>query len=400
MSEENKQTDNSRPDKDVKDKPAGAGEAKSSTKPATPKILDDISKSTSAKGARTAGAGKRQQNRTGIGRLLALLLLIAPLVAALLYLAWQQLQLQQSLASLSQQNQTLQSRLASQDSQLQELLQAPAVEIPDNTAALEQLSANLNAEIQRLRQQLADLQTNQSGAAAAPDFNWKIFEAEYLIAQAAQKLQLEADLDSALLLLQQADAALLASGHSAAFAVRQALADDMAILRATETVDREGLYLRLDNMVNNVANLDLLSSMRENFENQRARDSVPLPLAESDSAWWSAGLEFLGEIFVWRRWEERPEAILAPGQETLIKLNLRLQLKQTQLALMDRDQAGFQQALAEAGEILRRYAVTDSEGGRVLSNELQSLQGLNINPPLPSLTESLNRIRQLAESER
>jgi uroporphyrin-3 C-methyltransferase len=105
-------------------------------------------------------------------------------------------------------------------------------------------------------------------------------------------------------------------------------------------------------------------------------------------------------VFVWRRWEERPEAMLAPGQETLIKLNLRLQLKQAQLALMDGDQAGFQQALAETGEILRRYAVTDSEGGRVLSNELQSLQGLNINPPLPPLTESLNRIRQLAESER
>ena len=389
----------------------------------TAKVLDDISRGTSGKKA-ASGSSRARRKPGAAAQFLTLFIILLPLLAAIAFLGWQQWTLRQSLTSLSQQNQQMQSTLAGQRSVIADLQQRPEPEVPepvvdDNDAAaiaqlnqnLEQATQTLNAslrqtnqtlnnEINRLQQQLADLQNQRAGDPAEPDFNWKVFEAEYLVNQAAQKLQLEADVSTAISLLEQADAALLASGHSEAFAVRQILGEDLARLRNVETVDRDGIYLRLASLGNSVGDLDLLQSMREEFEARQARESQPVTPAVEDSGMWNSALGFLNEVFVWRRWDERPEAVLAPGQETVIKLNLRLFIKQAQLALLVRDQQQYRQSLEDTRSWLQRYAVTDSASGRNFSTEIGELLNLDIAPELPALNASLTRTRQLADSER
>ena len=362
----------------------------------TGKILDEISRGTSAKTAR-----RPARKKSSLAGLLTLLIVLLPLLGGIGWLAWQQTQMQQLLTSASQQNQQLQSTLASQQAEIEALRQRPlATPAPDNSAELAELQSSLNNEIRRLQQQLAEVQNRPSAAAASPDFNWKVFEAEYLVNGAVQKLQLESDVNGAITLLEQADAALLAANHAGGFTVRQALADDLARLRAVEVFDTEGVYLRLESLNNNVGQLDLLGSMREDFENRLAENSTVVSESGNAPGWLNSTLAFLGDIFVWREWEERPEAMLAPGQETLIKLNLRLLLEQAQLALMQKDEQQFRSSLAQTGEWLRRYAVLDTSAGRGISSELDELMALNINPPLPQLTASLTAVRQLADSER
>lgn len=382
-----------------------AAAKKASGKPETAKILDEISRNTSGKSGKSSKTSRRTARSSGSAtRFFSLLIVMLPLLAVIAYLAWQQLQLQHTLTNVEQQNQQLNTTLASQASQLQQLQQRPLPEVPDNSAALdtlsERLSSQFSTQLQQLRQQLAQVQSSQVSQSADVDFSWKLFEAEYLLTIANQKLLLEADVESAIALAEQADAALVASEHSGAFAVRQALADELGALRNSNRVDQDGIYLRLENLANSVGDLDLLNSMRENFALREAQQSVPVNLAGASQGWWNSTLDFLGEIFVWRRWDERPEAMLAPGQETLIKLNLRLSLKQAQLALLARDQQQFQQTLAETRAVMQRYAVTDSAAGQTLAGELDRLAALDINPPLPTLNESLNRVRQLADSER
>lgn len=367
----------------------------------TGKILDEISRGTGSQGKTGRSPVRKKGSLAG---LLTLLVLILPLIGAIGWLAWQQMQMQQLLASTSRQNQQLQATLAEQSAQLATLRQRPApTPAPDNSAELAELQetqGSLNNEIRRLQQQLAEVQNRPAAAASSPDFSWKIFEAEFLIDSAARKLQLEGDVIAALTLLEQADAALLAANHAGAFTVRQALADDMARLRAIEIFDTEGIYLRIESLSNNVGQLDLLGSMREDFENRLAENSTAVTESGSAPGWLNATLEFLGDVFVWRKWEERPEAMLAPGQETLIKLNLRLLLEQAQLAVLQQDQSQYQSSLAQAGEWLRRYAVLDSASGRGINTELTQLMALDINPPKPGISASLTAIRQLAESER
>jgi uroporphyrin-3 C-methyltransferase len=92
--------------------------------------------------------------------------------------------------------------------------------------------------------------------------------------------------------------------------------------------------------------------------------------------------------------------MLAPGQDDLIKQNLRLMLEQAQLALLMRDNSLYRQAMAKSQDWFQRYAVTNSAQGQALANELNQLRIIDIDPVLPALSQSLSLINQLAASER
>ncbi len=370
-------------------------------KPETPKILDEISKSNSAK---AKGTTSRQQQKAR-RRFVIVTMLFLPVLAGVLFLAFQQFQLQQQLAAFQQENQQLTLALAAQDSQLQgfqQQLEEPLQPVPVDDASVQALEAgfqaleeNLNEEILSLRQQLADFQRQQPPANEIANTDWKVFEAEYLLGIANRKLQLEGDHVSAIELIENADSSLVDSGNSNVFATRQSIAGDLARLRSLEPLDREGIYLRLGILASEAEKINLLSSMRENFENQRNADSAPLEISSSSSGFVDSSLSFLGSVFVWREWDETPEAMLEPGQDAYIKQNLQIILEQAKLALLSTDKQLYQRSLSDASDWLHRYAVTDSVIGQSLLAELDELASMDIDPALPSLAESLALIRQL-----
>ena len=365
----------------------------------TPKILDEISKSNAA------GAGSRstRKRKTARRRIFIVIIILLPIVAGVLFLGYQQLTQQARLAELEIENQRLTESIAAQGSQLGEIEQAQLIEpepIEFDDSSVRELESVLTQEIDRLNAQLASLQAEQLSASNETDLQWKVLEAQYLLGIASQKLQLEGDVATAIAQLQLADQALVDSGSSSAFAVRQAIAADLQALRNIDVLDREGVYLRLDNLLGQMENVDLLNSMRTEFENRRDTSSEPLRLGTEANSYLDTGLEFLGSIFVWRKWEETPQAMLAPGQDDLIKQNLRLMLEQAQLALLMRDNSLFQQAMAKSRDWFQRYAVTESVQGQTLATELEYLSSLDIDPLLPALSQSLTLINQLVASER
>lgn len=365
----------------------------------TPKILEELSKSNTAKpGARTSRQRKTALKRFGVAAILLL-----PIVAGILFLAYQQISLQSRLEALQSENQQLDQSLVQQSSELQQLRQdqlaMPEPLVADDTVTRE-LEEKVNQELRQLAEQLAEVQSQQLASASAPDQEWKILEAEYLLGIASQKLQLESDLGTAVSLLERADQALLASDSRNVFAVRQAIANELSMLRSVEAFDREGIYLRIDNLLVQMDTIDLLSSMRQNFESRRGEASESVQITADTTAIIDSSLEFLGSIFVWRKWDETPEAMLEPGQDALIKQNLQLMLGQAQLALLMRDKSLYQQSLAKSTAWLQRYAVTDSATGQMIALELEQLLAIDIDPPMPSISQSLSLISQLAASER
>ncbi|GJM12867.1 MAG: hypothetical protein DHS20C12_12700 [Pseudohongiella sp.] len=365
----------------------------------TPKILDEISKSNAAKGS----SRSTRKQKTARRRFAAVVILLMPIVAGVLFLSYQQVALQTNLAELELDNQRLSQSLTIQNAQLVELQQAQQT-IPEpiefDDSIVQELESALSQEIDRLSAQLAELQSAQLQTNNTTDRAWKILEAQYLVGLANQKLRLEGDVATSISQLDLADQALVESGSSSVFAVRQAIASDLQKLRNIDVLDREGLYLRLDNLIAELENIDLLNSMRTEFENRRNTESQPLQLGSDANSMLDSSFEFLSSIFVWREWEETPEAMLAPGQDDLIKQNLRLMLEQAQLALLMRDNSLYQQAIVKSQNWFQRYAVLDSLQGQTLSAELSSLSTIDIDPLLPALSQSLSLINQLAASER
>lgn len=364
----------------------------------TPKILEELSKSNTAK----PGARASRQQKTARKRFAIAMILLLPIVAGGLFLAYQQVTLQSQLAALQLENQQLDQSLGQQNSELQQLRQdqlAPPEPLVADDTAVRELEGQVNQELSDLAEQFAQLQSQQLNA-NQPNQEWKILEAEYLLGMASQKLLLERDLATAISLLDRADQALLASDSSNVFAARQAIASDLSMLRNVDDLDREGIYLRLENLLSQMDTIDLLSSMRQNFENRRGDESEAVQLAPDTSGIIDSSLEFLGAIFVWRKWDETPQAMLAPGEDALIKQNLQLMLGQSQLALLMRDESLYQQSLAKSKAWFQRYAVVDSPAGEAIALELDQLSAIEIDSPMPSISQSLSSISQLAASER
>lgn len=362
----------------------------------TSKILDEISKGTNPK---SGGASSRSQ-KNARRRFLIVLILFLPVIAAVAYVGWSQLNMQSELLALRQRNESMSVTIDSYESQLSALNQQIAnipEQVPVDNSATDALAVRLTNEINSLNQQLADLAARQVETSAPQNSQWKIQEANYLVQLANRKLQLESDVDSAIQLLQSADSALLDSGSNAVLRARQGIADDLAMLRDLELLDREGIYIQLDNVKSQISSIDLVTSMRESLQN-RIDESPDQQVESAATGFIDSSFEFLSSVFVWRRWEDSPEAMLAPGQESFILQRVQLMMDQAKVALLERNNAMYQRSLSEAVNWVRQFAMTDSTAGQAVLVDLASLQAINVDPSLPELNQSLGAVEQLAAS--
>jgi uroporphyrin-3 C-methyltransferase len=372
--------------------------------PETAKVLEEISKKN------TATSRVKAKGPSSIGSAFLLVFVGLAMLAALGFLAYQMRLSSGEFAAVRSENQRLQQvqeqqtrRLESFDLQVQQLnlqSQVPASVDDSAIAELRTEIENQIASIARIADKVNVVESLQQSVVSSPDFEWKIFEADYLLGIANQKLQLESDISAAAAMMEAADAALLGSGSNRVFAVRQAIANDLTSLRSVDIFDRQGVYLRIGALIEEVENIDLVNSMRENFENNSANDSTRVQPTPTSNELITSSLEFLSTVFVWRQWDQTPNAILASEQGEFIKQNLKLMLEQSQLALLMKDQTVYAQALKKSSDWLERYAVMDSTAGKLISSELVILSSTNINPVLPEISESLTLIRQLTSSER
>ena len=363
----------------------------------TPQILDELSKSNTAK----AGSRTTRKQKTARRRLIIVVVLVLPLIAGVLFLGYQQFSVQSQLQALSDENAQMQQLLSTRSDRILALEQSIAAErepVPVDDTAVRELESLVEQRTQNLNQRITELQA-EIGEAETPDQQWKILEAEYLLSIANQRLILESDIDSAISLLESADSSLLNSGNNSVFAVRQSIASDLTRLRSTTLPDREGIYLRLENLLAEMDSIDLLSSMRENFENLRGAESQPIQLGGDAPGLFDSSIEFLGSIFVWREWDEVPEAMLAPGQGAFIKQNMQLMLEQAELALLSKDNSLFSASLTKSKSWFQQYAVTQSPSGLAVLAELDQLLSLNIDPRLSGIDRTLSLIAQLNNSE-
>jgi uroporphyrin-3 C-methyltransferase len=372
--------------------------------PETAKVLEEISKKN------TATSRVKAKGPSSIGSAFLLVFVGLAMLAGLGFLAYQMRLSSGEFAAVRSENQRLQQvqeqqtrRLESFELQVQQLnlqSQVPASVDDSAIAELRTEIENQIASIARIADKVNVVESLQQSVVSSPDFEWKIFEADYLLGIANQKLQLESDISAAAAMMEAADAALLGSGSNRVFAVRQAIANDLTSLRSVDIFDRQGVYLRIGALIEEVENIDLVNSMRENFENNSANDSTRVQPTPTSNELITSSLEFLSTVFVWRQWDQTPNAILASEQGEFIKQNLKLMLEQSQLALLMKDQTVYAQALKKSSDWLERYAVMDSTAGKLISSELVILSSTNINPVLPEISESLTLIRQLTSSER
>jgi len=369
----------------VTDGSTPAPSAESAPRIDTPRVLDELSRSNAA-----PHLPRARSRSSGLRRFLIMMLVLVPVLLAIFWLVYEQLRVLSLIETLQTENMALQQNAPAT---------APAA-VPDELLAtladrqsLEALRTSLETRIAALASSTASVEQRlEAEPTQRVVQEWLWTEAEYLLRLANQKLTLQGDADSALLILSTVDEMLRDSGDATVLGVRDALAGEMLALRNLEYVDVPGLYVRMNNLLPLIDQLSLRNTLVQNYSEQLAAQQGAT--LSADTGFGVRALELLGSIFVWQEWDVAPEALLPPQQEATLKQNLRLMLEQAQLALLMAEQEVYRSSLEKGRDWMTRYFAIDAGAGRTLGQELEALAAATVATSRPDISGSLALLQQ------
>ena len=292
-----------------------------------------------------------------------------------------------------------------------------ASRVDDELKVLQGKVAVLEAkQIESQGQQLALEQLYQDLAKNRDE--WALAEIEQVLSTASQQLQLAGNIRGALIALQNADARLSRADRPQFIAVRRAIARDIDNLKSLPNVDLTGIALRLDTLVAEIDSMPLLAdekpavvapSPKTRLAAAQASGAAGVVATPAAQDWRSAWLDY------WHRWTSdlwhdirdlvrvrvvsSPEALLlSPGEAFFARENLKLRLLNARIALLSRNDAAFRSDLIEADRALVRYFDTRARQTQAGREQIRRLQESVLNIEMPTLSHSLNAVRQSRSS--
>jgi uroporphyrin-3 C-methyltransferase len=228
--------------------------------------------------------------------------------------------------------------------------------------------------------------------------NWKLAEAQYLLRLANQRILLEKDSQSALALALSADDILSDVEQTQLLAVRKVLAEEIAVLKLAGVVDREGIFLRLAALANQIDAIPFIEALGKGEED----DEQEIP--ENETVRQMLNRKFYGLLHKLRSYVrvrdhgKTVNAILPPSQQAYLQQNLRLMFEQTQVALLRNDAQIYRESLIKAQNWINQYYTLNQEASAVLA-ELQILQEENIAPELTNFGNTSSALADYIERQ-
>ncbi|MDA0977416.1 MAG: uroporphyrinogen-III C-methyltransferase [Proteobacteria bacterium] len=223
--------------------------------------------------------------------------------------------------------------------------------------------------------------------------DWVLAEVEYLVRMAVQRVLMEGDAASAIELLGSADQIIRNTEGLTAHALRAALAEDLASLKAVNVPDTQGSYLALSALVKQVPSLSRETPV---FTPPAVNEEIVAPTGVLDRILAAAGraLSRLSDLVDFRRNQVEIKPILPPHEEYFLRQNLILKLQVAQIALLDGNQQIFETALLEARDWVSAGFDVGDAATISMQAELTRLAEQQIAVELPDISGSLRAVRQ------
>jgi len=214
---------------------------------------------------------------------------------------------------------------------------------------------------------------------------WLVAEAEYLVNLAGHRLILARDVNTAITALKAADDRLREAGDPSLIALRKALAADINALEEIAVPDTAGLSLKLSTMVQDVDDLPLLTP-----EPTAAKQQIS-PTQPSIENWRelpAAMWEDMKKLVIIRDHQGPIKPLLSPEQHFFLSQNLKLQLEQARLALLNGEQAIYYERLDTVQTWLNNWFDLENNRTAHMLDQIKKLKAINIQPALPELTRT------------
>lgn len=269
-------------------------------------------------------------------------------------------------------------------------------------------TTELNAGLEGLKRQVTGrLDTLQRDQTELTDSVQKVTEEmrqganQFIIEEVAQLLRLasnsavySSDAPSAINALTLADSQLKVLSDPRFALVRREINKEIAELQAAKAVDKSRVTALLSAMSERIDELPL-ENMPEVIE--------PLEeLPEEDTS-------FKGQVklmfknvanpFTVRKVEKAPKPLLAPKERYFLDQNIKLELNQAELAVMQNRGDVFQRSLETAANWINEYFDLNNADVKDVLEQLQSLQAEPVGEPLPNVSGSFEALTQVKGGE-
>ncbi|MFM8333228.1 MAG: uroporphyrinogen-III C-methyltransferase, partial [Candidatus Methylumidiphilus sp.] len=285
--------------------------------------------------------------------------------------------LQSEVATVHQQLATVQSQVTTEESKFER-------EIGEENAALsdkiEAVQGELGDAIQHIQRHL-----NQTRG------NVRVADAEYLLSVANQRLHLVGDVKAVLAMMEAADQQLLESGDPATTPVRNALAEEIDLLKNFDPPDVVGISAKLLVLEGKVKELPLFLPHAE-----RAKENHQPATGSADvAAEGNAVLDSLKGLVTVRRTGQPVEAILHPEEVVALRQVLLLKLEMSRAALLRGDDDMFKVNMDSAVAWLSEHFDGAAELTQSVAEDLKGLRDTQLRVPFPDVSQSLSLVRDI-----
>jgi uroporphyrin-3 C-methyltransferase len=324
---------------------------------------------------------RRKAESASVRALLAVLLaVVAVLFAALAW--WQQSEVRRGIDAVRVEQQ----KLADSSAQLRAQIDALTKRSRDEEGRLNELGA-LSQQVTELGRTLEELRTRTE----AGERSWVVAEARYLMEIANRRLALERDDTSALAALLAADARLQSLRDPALNGVRRALAQEIQSLRATPRPDITGIVARLASGEELAARLPVLGAIAEHYRPDEPTSGSTPGFAR---AWQVLKSSFVGMVSIRRIGEDAVE-LVSLEEQGLRRHHLQLLLYGGRMAALRGDAADYRANVGAARRWLEEMFDMRDLSVESLHKDLQVLEQVNIAPPLPDISRSLQLLERV-----
>lgn len=316
--------------------------------------------------------------------LLVLILIAALAVAG--WLGWAEWQTQ--IDNRAGASDSLRADMAALEGKLQQQQQLSQQTAQQQSQLIGELEDQLNAAVLRLNSQAERIL--QLGTASRGD--WMLSEAAYLIRLANQRLQVERSIENPLAILENVDNIFVQLNDPELIPVRRALAEDIAALRMTGKIDREGIFLELEAISAAIKQLSIIepANQAETAEPVADKNAQAPTLLDSFERF----SQKLGQLIVVQKRQQPIEPLLTSNEQSIIQNNLFLLLEQAQSALLKEEQIIYSASLEKTATLLARYFQLNSQS-QALIERLTVLGERSVIQGLPDISGSVAAVQTM-----
>ncbi|MBL4647737.1 MAG: uroporphyrinogen-III C-methyltransferase [Gammaproteobacteria bacterium] len=265
--------------------------------------------------------------------------------------------------------------------QQQRLLSTLQQQLQNNNVALQTLQQQTKISLNQIDHQLQTLNQQRDNNQL-----WVLTNAAQLTRLAIYYLTIEKNTVTSTALLTTADKRIAMLNEPSFINIRNALADNIAKLKAVPAIDTDSLIAQLIALSNQVTRLPFLITQSSATTSQTA------PLNKGTV--WQKTWRQLQKIFIIRHASKNFMPIVSADQQVLLRQHMMALLSQVQWAILHRQQKIYLASLQQAQQLIKQHFSQQQPTTTAVLNTLQTLKHMNIAPTMPDISSALHAIEK------